>query len=184
MSRVARERLLLVRHAMPAIDPATPAEKWRLGPEGRAAARLLAPLVRRPAYFVASTEPKAHETLSEVAADTMVVTEAGFAEVRRPHVWSDDHDYRAAARAYLRGERPDGWEPREEAAARFEAAVVLHLAAAGDWTLVVGTHGLASTVWLSGRFGLEPEEFWAALRFPDLIEVDLATGLTSTLLQL
>lgn len=179
----AGQRLLLVRHAMPEVDPATPAERWRLGPDGLAAARRLAPLVRRPAYFVASTEPKAFQTLCEVATDTMVVIDAGFAEVRRPHVRSAD-DYRAAARAYVGGERRDGWEPHEEVAARFEAAVVLHLAAAADRTLVVGTHGLAPTVWLAGRYRLEPgpEEFWAGLRFPDLVEVDLATGLTSTLL--
>jgi hypothetical protein len=27
-------RLVLVRHAMPVIDPAVPAERWQLGPHG------------------------------------------------------------------------------------------------------------------------------------------------------
>jgi broad specificity phosphatase PhoE len=157
--------ILLVRHAMPVVDPSTPAEQWHLGAEGRAAARLLAPLA---GHFVASTEPKAVETLEEVAGGP-VATDAGFAEVRRPHVWGDD--YRATARAYLRGVRQEGWEPQEEVAERFEAAIARHRRDAD--VLVVGTHGLVSTLWLAGRCGIEPVPFWEALRFPDLVAVDL-----------
>jgi hypothetical protein len=102
------------------------------------------------------------------------------AEVRRPHVWSDDSDYRAMARAYVGGVRHDGLEPHDEVFARFESAVVRHasLAAAQRRTLVVGTHGLAPTVWLSRRVRLEPSpaQFWEQLRFPDLVEVDLSAG--------
>jgi len=38
-------RLYLIRHAMPVLEPDVPAERWRLGEEGRAAARALAGLV-------------------------------------------------------------------------------------------------------------------------------------------
>ncbi|MFI5892115.1 histidine phosphatase family protein [Actinoplanes sp. NPDC051513] len=78
-------RLVLVRHAMPVIDPETPAELWHLGPEGRAAARALAPLIAgSAAHYVSSTEPKALETLREIAPHVPIETDAGFAEVRRP----------------------------------------------------------------------------------------------------
>lgn len=79
MTITGPDRLILVRHAMPAIDPQTPAELWHLGDQGRAAARALRPLLAEPAYYVASTEPKAVETLQEIAGDLSVHT----ARVRR-----------------------------------------------------------------------------------------------------
>jgi broad specificity phosphatase PhoE len=170
--------LILIRHAMPEIDPQVPSELWHLGDEGRTAARSLRPLVTQPAYYVASTEPKALETLQEVAGDLNVGTDAGFAEVRRPHVWSDD--YQGVARAYVDGVRHHGWEVHDQVINRFDAAVARHAAraAAQNSTLVIGTHGLAPTIWLASRYSLipSPAQFWAALRFPDVIQIDLTTG--------
>jgi broad specificity phosphatase PhoE len=178
-------RLVLVRHAMPVVEPAVPAERWRLGPTGRAAARALQPLVTWPAYYVASSEPKAVQTLQEIAGQTNVITDAALVEVRRPHRWSDNSIYRAAARSYIQGACPEGWEPHDQVIGRFEEAVVRHAAAAADQgrTLVVDTHGVASTIWLASRYvlGPDPVEFWAALRFPDLIEIDLLHGLVQRL---
>jgi 2,3-bisphosphoglycerate-dependent phosphoglycerate mutase len=172
------ERLILVRHAMPELDPAVPAERWHLGPEGRAAARSLRALMPEPGYYVASDEPKATETLQEVAGFGEVATDRGFGEVRRPHVWSDDYDYRTVARAYVEGVDHAGWEPRDQVVNRFGAAVARHaaLASARNQTLVIGTHGLAPTVWLATVLPLDPSpaQFWAALGFPDVIDVDLA----------
>ncbi|WP_433290952.1 histidine phosphatase family protein [Actinoplanes sp. CA-030573] len=196
-------RLLLVRHAMPVVDPAVPAALWHLGDAGRDAARRLRPFIPAGARFVASTEPKAVETLRELAGDAPIATDAGFAEVRRPDAWGAG--YRATARSYVEGAGHDGWEPHVEVVARFDAAVRRHCAAFGPTTgtLVVGTHGLACTLWLAG-LGLgsaeaepeaeaepqaqaeaEPEAeleskpgpgaFWESLRFPDLIAVDPAS---------
>jgi broad specificity phosphatase PhoE len=179
MVPIAGEHLLLVRHARPAVDPAVPSEHWELGPDGRAAARALRPRLPSPGSFVASPEPKARQTLEEVADE--VAIEAGFAEVRRPYVWGDD--YRGIARAYVEGVRHDGWEAHQDVIARFDAAVVRHasIAAARNTTLIVGTHGLAPTVWLASRYRLEPNPatFWAALQFPDVIEVDLTAATVS-----
>jgi len=54
----------------------------------------------------------------------------------------------------------------------------LQAAAARQQTLIAGTHGLAATLWLASRLRLEPSpaRFWASLRFPELLEVDLRTG--------
>jgi len=176
--RLVLVRLVLVRHAMPVIDPETPAELWHLGPEGRAAARAMAPLiVGSAAHFVSSTEPKALETLREIAPHAPIETDDRFAEVRRPRAWTDGDTYRAAARAYIEAGPPaDGWEPRDEVIARFDAAVARHAAAAAasGATLVIGTHGLVLTRWLASRVELRPSpaDFWASLRFPDMIELD------------
>jgi broad specificity phosphatase PhoE len=162
---------------MPHVDPSSPAESWQLGADGRAAARRLAPLVDGPVHAVASPEPKAVQTLEECLPSSPIRTDPGFAEVRRPHEWTDGDTYRATARAYVQGRLPDGWERQEDVVARFDAAVVHHaaLASAANRTLVIGTHGLATTLWLAGRFPLlpSPERFWERLRLPDLIDVDL-----------
>lgn len=102
--------------------------------------------------------------------------EPGLREVRRPAGWSGN--YRALARAYTAGALPDGWEPQAAVTARFEHAVSGHarIAAAREQSLIAGTHGLALTVWLASRMPLTPDPaaFWAALQFPDLIEVNVS----------
>ncbi|MBU2665512.1 histidine phosphatase family protein [Actinoplanes bogorensis] len=202
-------RIILVRHAMPALEPGVAPHRWRLGAEGRAAAGQLT--LPADGYLVASSEPKAAETLSaaglvhrgpgsgdqqihapgsagerpsrlvhrEPGSDRactaqsarLVHRDAGFDEVRRPHEWRDDH--RARARAYVDGAVHPGWEPRDEVAARFEAAIVRHAARAAGRPLVVGSHGMAITCWLAaqGRLAVPPGQFWAALAFPGVVEV-------------
>lgn len=163
---------------MPIVEPDVPSDQWQLGEEGRAEARSLRSRLSEPAYFVASDEPKAVQTLEEVAGETSVSTDPGFREVRRPHVWSED--YRLVARAYVNGIRPGEWEDHVQVADRFAAAVAKHaaIAAAMGHALVIGTHGLAPTVWLATVMRLDPSpaQFWERLRFPDLIDVDLLHG--------
>ncbi|MEV6344616.1 histidine phosphatase family protein [Actinoplanes sp. NPDC051851] len=185
MTAVRGERLFLVRHAMPAVDPGVPAEQWQLAQESRVAARLIRLHVQHPAYYVASTEPKAAQTMQEIAGAQRVVTDPDLTEVHRPHVWLTDDEYQAAMLAYLSGECPDGWESHDRVIERFDAAVIRHAAAAAEHgrTLVIGTHGLAPTVWMASRYPLDPDpvRFWAGLRFPDILEIDLVGETVSCL---
>lgn len=165
---------------MPELEPEVSSERWQLGAKGRAAARSLRSLVAEPAYLVASDEPKAVQTMQELAGCLAVATDPGFGEVRRPYLWSDGHAYRSTARSYVEGARHPGWEAHAHVVARFAAAVARHavLAEAANRTLVIGTHGLALTVWMAGLTQLEPSpaRFWEQLRFPDVIDVDLVGG--------
>lgn len=175
--------LVLVRHAMPEQVPEVRSERWQLGDAGRASARSLRSSIPETAYLVASDEPKAIQTLQELGDRREVAIDAGFGEVRRPYVWLDGYDYRSTARAYVEGVCHDGWEPHAQVAERFAQAVARHagVAAATGRTLVIGTHGLAPTVWLTGVVQLlpSPGQFWEDLRFPDVIDVDLAAGTAS-----
>jgi len=139
--------------------------------------------VATPAYFVASDEPKAVETLRQVAGRLAVATDSGFREVQRPHEWSSEGDYRAFARAYVEGAERDGWEAHAAVVRRFGDAVARHaeLAAAVGGTLIIGTHGLAATVWLASRLPVRPSpaQFWSSLRLPDVVEVDLVADTVS-----
>ena len=164
-------RLVLVRHAMPAADAAVPAHRWQLSPAGRSAARALRLPADEGTRLVASDEPKAAQTLIEATGHAVIATDPDFGEVRRPAEWIPDH--RERARAYVSGTTHDGWEPRTAVAERFDAAVARHTS---PDTLIIATHGMAMTVWLASRIALDPGRFWAALRFPDVIDVDLAAG--------
>lgn len=149
---------------MPAACAEVPARDWPLSADGLAAARRLQ--LPAGALLVASDERKAAQTLQAARPGAEVVIDAGFGEVRRPDEWVDDH--RERARAYVEGTRRAGWEPHDQVVARFEAAAGRH--AAPGRTLVVGTHGMAATLWVASRRPIDRGAFWAALRFPDLIE--------------
>lgn len=161
--------LILVRHAMPAHGPEMPPHEWELGEEGRAAALRLAAVLPRHARLVASTEPKAFQTLVPMG---QTLHDPRFDEVARIEPW--EGEYRRLRREYVSGVDHADWESRTVVADRFEAAVREHVDAAQGRPLIIATHGMAMTVWLASR-GLvaNPAEFWAQLRFPDAHIVDL-----------
>lgn len=164
--------LLLVRHAMPAYGPAVPPHEWTLSAEGWQAARRLIARLPSGARLVSSGEVKAWQTLG---GDGAVTRDRRFDEVTRVEPW--EGDYRELRRAYVDGADHPGWEPRAEVAERFDAGITEQLALAGGHPLVVATHGMAMTVWMTARLGLDGSgDFWADLRFPDAHRVDLVAG--------
>jgi broad specificity phosphatase PhoE len=164
----------LVRHAMPAVDPAADPATWPLSDQGRAAARDLAPILPADALLQASDEPKAWQTLAP-GGERGVARDRRLGEVRRPEKFSDD--FRILRRRYVSGEALPGWEPHRAVADRFAAAVADAVRTAGPRDVVLASPGKALTVWLAGTVGLaDPAAFWAGLRFPDLLRVDLAAG--------
>ncbi|MGH8833465.1 MAG: histidine phosphatase family protein [Actinomycetes bacterium] len=166
--------LILVRHAMPAFGPDVPAHEWELSEDGRTAAAVLARLLPAGARLVGSNEPKAWQTLEP--AGSVDDRDARFNEVFRVgEPW--EGEFRELRHAYVTGFDHDGWEPRADVARRFDAGVTEQLAVAGEVPLVVASHGMAMTVWLTARIGLaDPGEFWAGLCFPDAHQVDLRAG--------
>ena len=164
--------LILVRHAMPAHGPDTPARDWVLAPEGREAARELCSRLPAGARLVASSEPKAIGTLEPAGS---VLRDPRFDEISRVEAY--DGDFRARRLAYVEGADHADWETRSEVVERFGAGIADHLAAAAGQPLVIGTHGMAMTLWLTATIGLgDAGLFWAELRFPDAQVVDLAAG--------
>ena len=88
-----------------------------------------------------------------------------------------DDDFRTQRRAYVGGVDHTGWEAREDVVRRFGAGVAEHVAVAGGQPVVIASHGMAMTLWLTATIGLDdPAAFWAALRFPDAHVVDLSAG--------
>jgi broad specificity phosphatase PhoE len=167
-----------VRHAMAVpIEGVHPTE-WALDDEGRASAAALADRLEVGegiGALVSSTEPKALATAEAIGVrwEVDVLADARLREAVRPWIGPG---YRAVVHRYLRGERPEGWEPHLEVAARTAAAVRDAMAVAGPRPVVVVSHGLALALHLGDRLGpgFEPEQFWSSLAFPDAWALDRA----------
>lgn len=164
-----------LRHAMPSVDPDVPSSDWPLSADGLAAAAALRPLPPPGATLLASPEPKAWQTLETYAGRTCS-RDARLREVDRDEPFG--RGFRERRRAYVDGVDHPGWEPRAAVAARLQATVDDGLAAAEpDGVLVLGTHGMALTVWLTS-VGLldDPGAFWAGLGFPTLLRLAADPG--------
>lgn len=163
-------RLFLVRHAMPAFGPDVPAAAWELSSEGWREARALARALPADALLIASREPKARQTLEPAGS---VSTDERFNEVARNEPY--EGDFQARRRAYVSGTDYTGWEARDQVAARFAEGVRFWVARADERPLVIASHGMAMTLWLTATVALaDPGAFWADLRLPDLLTVDVA----------
>jgi broad specificity phosphatase PhoE len=163
--------LILVRHATPAHGPDTPAHAWPLSPRGEVEARALCARLPTGARLVSSSEPKAIATLKPLGA---AIPDPRFAEVSRVEAYADT--YRATRRAFVEGTDHPGWEARTDVVRRFQAGVDEHVTAAAG-PVIIASHGMAITLWLSAIFALDdPGAFWADLRFPDAHAVDLGAA--------
>lgn len=166
-------RLILVKHAMPAIDEGRPSKDWLLSEEGRAAAARLAEKLRvfAPAHVAASTEPKAADT-GRVIAETLGVPisfDAGLVETYRETVgWLPRAEVEAGIEGLFR--RPSelvyGEETGDQAYDRFAAALERHAAAQEQGALVVASHGTVISLWVGRRLRLDPMPLWRSLTLP------------------
>jgi broad specificity phosphatase PhoE len=181
---VIRDRhLILVKHAMPQVDVETPAHKWRLHPEGVAAAGVVAERLVAARYtperIVASLEPKATETGSIIAERLRVP----FATVEGLH----EHDRRTTGflerkvfEARMRDlfAHPDavefGSESASAALARFTAAVDRVISEnTGDGDVVIVTHGTVMSLFVARRSHVDATTLWTTLGLPSYIALEL-----------
>ena len=157
--------LLLIKHAAPLVDPATPSASWRLSEKGIASCDALADRLApfKPSRVVSSFEPKASETAERVAARLAIpcATAEGLHEHDRsnvPHLRTAE--FISLVELFFR--RPTqlvlGTETAADALDRF--AEVVEPLCAGHETLAVVAHGTVISLLLEDRCGLDP--------FPDL----------------
>ncbi|MDQ3692187.1 MAG: histidine phosphatase family protein [Chloroflexota bacterium] len=166
--------LILVKHALPAIDPATPAPDWQLGDEGRRRSALLADRLApyAPDVIAASPEPKASETAHIIAArhrlPVQIVDDLREHE-RRSTPFLGTAAFTARVEHALR--HPDelviGEETATAARLRFTAAVAeLLTATRPEETLVVVAHGTVISLYVASVTGSDPIPLWQRLGLP------------------
>ena len=162
--------LILIKHAMPTIDPAAPSRFWRLSDEGRAASVRMGQRLARlaPAAIVSSDEPKAVETASIIsqALGLAPAVDADLGETKRETVPFQDRETFEAGIARFFDEPSSlvfGEETGNEAFARFSAAIDRR----ARWApLVVVAHGTVISLYVSRRGGGEAMELWRSLGLP------------------
>jgi len=172
--------LILIKHAMPALEPDVPSRDWHLSDVGRArciplAARLAA---YTPTIIAASAEPKATETgrivAERLAAPIEIV--ADLHENDRTSLgWLDSDELEVTiARFFAEPDRRImGNETADEADARFAAAVADVCARHPQGNIVVVAHGTVITLFVARRAGREPFPFWNQLGLPSFVALSL-----------
>lgn len=178
-SQRAPRRLVLIKHALPVLEPSRPAREWRLGDAGRArAAALAGPLERfRPLRLVTSAEPKAEET-ARCAAQALGVPHeivADLHELDRPvlPILSRAEHRRLNAPLFSEPERAVlGAESAQAALARFSRALRVELLRTTDRSLVVVTHGTVIALFVAAQGGPPAFELWQRLACPSLLVLD------------
>lgn len=175
-------RVVLVRHAMPVIDPARPAGEWPLAGDVAESVLSLAEAMsdQEPDGIVSSPEPKALGTAELLAAhlDIAVSRDDALREQGLDTIpWIDGPDgFRQRVREHFEraNEIVFGEESSAAAAARFAGA--LERARERYRTPVLVTHGRIMCGYLAATFGVDPVELWESLRMPDAHVIDLRSG--------
>lgn len=168
--QVSGDRLILVRHANPAIDPALPAAQWPLSARGRERCALLA---ERLAPFqlqavITSEEPKAEETGRLVSGHLRLQTASfpGLQEQnRRKAGFLSPEDFRMSVLNVFRFPEKQvfGSESAREAQIRFRDALTAALAGHPTGNIAVISHGTVIALF-AALFNPQPaEEIWKQL---------------------
>ena len=170
---------MLIRHALPLVDPAAPARSWPLSDPGREAARALVERLRPLGVtrVVSSVEPKAWETGAIVAQRLGVPCSAavGLHEHDRegvPFLAGDEYP-RAIAQLYA---RPDelvfGRETANQARERFAAAIEAVQAGYPDDHVAISSHGTVISLLVAQRTGVDARALALSLAMPDLVVLE------------
>jgi broad specificity phosphatase PhoE len=174
-------RLILVKHALPVVDPTRPAREWTLSREGEAACGPLADLLRpyAPTSVTASPEPKATETGRRLAEALEVSFDvlAGLHEHDRSDLgflpWSEVEA--GIERLFAEsGSRVFGKETADEAHERFAAAVASVLARDAARPVIVA-HGTVISLYVARAAGIDAFELWQGLGTPAFVALS-STG--------
>ena len=183
-------RLVLIKHSQPAIDPARPAREWQLSEEGVSRCDWLADELARldVSVLCSSPEPKARETAERVARrlGLETTTVAGLHENDRrgfPFI-EDVSELEDRFREFFANpdRRVIGEESADEALARFSEALESFLARHDHENVAVVAHGTVISLYAAARCGVAPFETWDALnplpaylvvRFPEC-EIEVA----------
>ncbi|MGE5674624.1 MAG: histidine phosphatase family protein [Mycobacterium leprae] len=176
-------RLYLIRHARPAIDPARHHSEWQLDSAGQADLDRMAalPCFGSAYLVVSSSEPKAVKTAVAIIAAHPHLPLACTDDLKELHKGSfvgADHDAVMAQLFRFPGQAvAPGWETAAEALTRVDAAIRQLIGAAVGRDLIVVSHGTVLSLWLAqlrGQAQVDPAE-WAAIGFPDFCVVDTGT---------
>jgi len=174
-------RVVLVKHAVPVLEPDIPAREWRLGEEGenqaRALARRLEPFM--PVGLVTSSEPKAVRTAEIVAAalgiSLRIIDELEeFDRPALPIVSRADHERLNAQIFADLSHVVLGSESGAGARGRFQSAVTRAIETADRETLVIISHGTVISLLVAAHNDdVDAFEFWKGLECGEFVVLEM-----------
>ena len=173
--------VILVRNAMPVVQPGVHPVRWRLDDLGRSAVAILADALpdELAGTVWSSSEARAQETaetLIETRGDlgTELRLDPELREVGRPTSWSST--YAEDLAGYFRNGDREGWEPATAVMTRMGSAIDRAVREAAGLPVVVVTHGLALSLYVGAACGVRPAGFLHGLMHPDAWLLDVAAG--------
>lgn len=181
MIQVPERRLILIKHAMPAIQPEKEASSWHLSGAGKASCESLAETLGpyRLSMFVSSAEPKARETATILHDRLNVPLEIapGFHEHDRTGVPFLDNPSQWNALIERFFAEPDelilGRETATAAQDRFTTVLDAVLMQHGAGNLAVVAHGTVITLFVGLHNKIDKMSFWRALGLPSFVVLKL-----------
>lgn len=173
-------QLILIKHAMPEIQPERPHNTWSLSEAGRRSCTLLAERVKgyTPRYLFTSKEPKAFETAEQVGAAlglTVETLEGVHEHDRTGEPFTSDDLFRAQVAGFFANPARlmFGRETAGAVYLRFSAGIDRIVAAHPGETLAVVSHGTAMALFTARKNKHEPLSLWMRLGLPSLIVLSL-----------
>lgn len=172
--------LILVKHSLPQIVETMPAREWILSEIGRARAGKLGEILRtyRPEFIASSTESKAEETASILAA--ILGMQFHVVEGLHEHDRSSSPYYSPAEfqeliqKFFAQPEvRVFGNETAGQSLARFRDAVEAILNGHKDHVVVIVSHGTVISLFVSWLTGCDGYALWRELGLPSFVVLDL-----------
>lgn len=178
MSVPVGRTLILIKHALPEIDPSHPAQEWQLGETGRAQSLELAEQLRshQPTRILTSLEAKAEET-GQIIADRLNIPclpVAGLHEQERANErYADPATFRAKIRLLFAEQDAlhYGTETATAARTRFTAAINEALRRYDDPVLAVIAHGTVISLYAAPLLSRDPFDVWEALDCGDFLVI-------------
>ncbi len=174
------QKLILIKHAAPLVDPAKASDQWKLSEAGREQANRLAEglATMELRSLVSSEEPKARET-AEIVAEKLAIptsTVIGLREHDRrnvPHMKS--RDFISMVELFFRkpSERVLGSETANEALERFSRAVDDAIAGASEGNVGIVAHGTVIALYLAAHSQRNGFELWRAMGLPSYAVMSL-----------
>jgi broad specificity phosphatase PhoE len=173
-------KLILIKHASPLVDPATPSEQWKLSDRGIESCAPLAEKLRphAPQVIITSEQPKARQT-GQLLADALQVpieTAPGLQEHDRsnvPHMRSGEFISHMELFFRRPSDRVLGKESADEALKRFESAIESVLHEHPEQDLAIVSHGTVLALYIASHTGQRPFELWRAMGLPSMLVLQL-----------
>jgi broad specificity phosphatase PhoE len=185
-------KLILIKHALPIIDPDIPAKTWLLSEEGQSATNIFAKTIKQyaPQHIFSSPEPKALETALTIANIIRIPFE----------IVNDLHEHERGTEPYSQTraqfatqiqalfEHPDdivyGSESANQALSRFYAGLLSAWRKYLNDSVAVISHGTVISAFVAHVIPtIDPFDLWNCLKMPDAVVLETDDHINFTLVK-